>query len=39
VSANVRGSHRIARADLATAVLTAITDEEVHGRVLSGAAG
>ena len=39
VGANVRGSYRIARADLATAVVAALADEEVRGRALSVAAG
>lgn len=39
VGANVRGSYRIARADLAAAVLAALTDEEVRGSALSVAAG
>jgi putative NADH-flavin reductase len=39
VDANVRGSFRIARADLAAAVLTAVTDDAVRGASLSVAAG
>jgi uncharacterized protein YbjT (DUF2867 family) len=39
VGANVRGSYRIARADLATAVVAALADEQVRGRTLSVAAG
>jgi hypothetical protein len=39
VGANVRGSYRIARADLAAAVVAALADEEVRGRALSVAAG
>jgi putative NADH-flavin reductase len=39
VDANVRGSFRIARADLAAAVLAAVTDDAVRGASLSVAAG
>jgi putative NADH-flavin reductase len=39
VGANVRGSYRIARADLAAAVLDAVTDDAVRGASLSVAAG
>jgi putative NADH-flavin reductase len=39
VGANVRGSFRIARADLAAAVLAAVPDDEVRGASLSVAAG
>jgi uncharacterized protein YbjT (DUF2867 family) len=39
VGANVRGSYRIARADLADAVLAAVTDDAVRGASLSVAAG
>jgi hypothetical protein len=39
VGANVRGSYRIARADLADAVLAAVTDETMRGASLSVAAG
>jgi putative NADH-flavin reductase len=39
VGANVRGSYRITRADLAAAVVAAVADEEVRGRALSVAAG
>ncbi len=39
VGANVRGSYRIARADLADAVLQAVTDDAVRGTSLSVAAG
>jgi uncharacterized protein YbjT (DUF2867 family) len=39
VGANVRGSYRITRADLAAAVVAAVSDEEVRGKALSVAAG
>jgi putative NADH-flavin reductase len=39
VGGNVRGSYRIARADLAAAVLQAVTDDAVRGASLSVAAG
>jgi hypothetical protein len=39
VGSNVRGSYRIARADLASAVLAAVTDAELRGTSLSVAAG
>jgi putative NADH-flavin reductase len=39
VGGNVRGSYRITRADLAAAVLQAVTDDAVRGASLSVAAG
>jgi putative NADH-flavin reductase len=39
VGSNVRGSYRITRADLASAVLAAVTDDELRGTSLSVAAG
>jgi putative NADH-flavin reductase len=39
VDANVRGSYRISRVDLAAAVLHAVTDDAVRGASLSVAAG
>lgn len=39
VGANVRGSYRITRADLAAAVLAAVTDESLRAESLSVAAG